>query len=352
MKGRDLHLDSIRILLVVSVLVIHTFNHGVFLSNFDILKLSFLFHTERLFRFAVPLFFIVSGYSLALRYQKPPKLKEYFYKRSVRLLIPYFVWSLLYSLYGLRAQDSSFSIGNFIASLFYGNAGIHLYFIPALYIVNILFPFILGFKKYFTYSLMAILFGFGIVFQGIDYYLFPWPILAPLRIALLNFPLFVLGMYSFFHKHTLQAFVRKHIQWVIVSCILLYYAIVEHTANLYVTFHKVDFINSQWQPLILLYSAVVWFLLFSLKIKSLNNYSLTIIFMSKLTLFVYYSHIIVMSIFWRLWGSYLFNASAGKVLETYWFIPLSLAFVVAFCFILASIVYFIPRLNGILGIEK
>jgi surface polysaccharide O-acyltransferase-like enzyme len=83
-------------------------------------------------RTAVPLFFMVSGY-LLLRKEEP--YGEFFRKRALKVLVPFFVWSVIYLLWKREGFDLPFSlklVASYLVKIIRGPRENHLWFFYAL----------------------------------------------------------------------------------------------------------------------------------------------------------------------------------------------------------------------------
>lgn len=79
---------------------------------------------QQIFKFAVPCFFMMSGANL-LDYYKRYSTKDFYKKRLLRVVIPFFAWSVIWYIYsvvkvGLSTDEWNFSFYNFI-QLFMNN---------------------------------------------------------------------------------------------------------------------------------------------------------------------------------------------------------------------------------------
>lgn len=122
---------------------------------------------DQFIRFSVPLFVFLSGVSLGSRYltEKVDYL-EYLKRRVFRLLPLYFLWSgIIYFLY--RPHVNLWEI------IFLGKADYHLYFVPMIFQLYLLFPVFLWIIKKQPVILLVSTF----VFQAILLWQFPKQIL-------------------------------------------------------------------------------------------------------------------------------------------------------------------------------
>lgn len=121
--------DLLRVLCFLAVVTIHVSSVGAFKDN----STAFVF--DQVARFAVPCFFMLSGY-----FWHPGEL--FLYPRRViwrsicRILPPFVLWLVLYLLAGwsglLGSHYVDISLARAVTSLWTGGAGYHLWFLPAL----------------------------------------------------------------------------------------------------------------------------------------------------------------------------------------------------------------------------
>lgn len=126
MMERNIKLDYFKILL--SLLVVSSHMQPLFPSH----KMAGWLVSNGIARIAVPIFFIINGYFICSRLDKPKKLLSY----VKHLLIIYVTWSIIYSPYWFSLGDLKSTIRNLIFGYF------HLWYLPALF-VGILFLFAL-----------------------------------------------------------------------------------------------------------------------------------------------------------------------------------------------------------------
>lgn len=141
---RRIELDWVRAVSMLGVVMIHASAPFVFRES----RLAILGVTPALFcnqaaRAAVPLFFLLSGLVLGLG-GKPVKLPGFWLKRLWKVGLPYLLWSLLYFLsyrdYRLRLLLEPASLRELGRLLLVGGAASHLWFIPVLLQLYLLYP--------------------------------------------------------------------------------------------------------------------------------------------------------------------------------------------------------------------
>lgn len=147
-KSRDNELDIIRGLAMLYIMFIHTiYNNGIFeVGNISILKSFFLFE--------MPLFFFVTG--AATMYEKDESILYFYLKKFQRILIPYYIYSLLviilnFIFYYLNNHEIYHGVSNWILPFLHKETfspyfTCALWFITAYLLVIILIPY---FKKFY-----------------------------------------------------------------------------------------------------------------------------------------------------------------------------------------------------------
>ncbi|WP_028546416.1 acyltransferase [Paenibacillus taiwanensis] len=208
---RIVYVDILRILSIAAVIILHItadlltrtndFNTGSWwISN--------LFNSVS--RFAVPVFFMISG-AMILRVEIK-SYKDFYIKRVVPLLIPLFTWSLIYDLYNqYYILKSNMGIGEFIVDFGYrlltDRNYVHLWFLYAIIAIYATVPLISKLVKvcsqkdirYYLllWFIVSVVYRFisDVVFRLTDQYI---------NIPILNIPFFtgflgyfILGYYLF-----------------------------------------------------------------------------------------------------------------------------------------------------------
>ena len=182
---RNFAIDNLRLMSMLGVILIHTTTRNLELVNLDIAKLPTIFFFNQASRFAVPLFFLISGFTLSINYSLQ--------KRLLKILIPYFFWSLIYYIF-VYPQHTA----NFFMALLYGSSSYQLYFIPSLIIFYLIFPVFhhLSANKY----LLGLLFIIQIYLLYTTYFIKPLSFFYPLSIVLLNYFAFMFSFFYIFYK--------------------------------------------------------------------------------------------------------------------------------------------------------
>ncbi len=141
---RIAELDILRALAIFAVILIHSVSGALYKANWTSLDFKFYVILDQLCRFSVPLFVGLSGYTLTLRYkERPVNFGEFFRRRVLKLVPWYLFWSAVVLLY-IRFSAFGFDAPRFPIwkVIFLGKADYHLYFVPMIFSLYVLFPFL------------------------------------------------------------------------------------------------------------------------------------------------------------------------------------------------------------------
>ncbi len=135
-------LKGIAIILVLVVHILSSFKQSVFVGYDERFQTLAVF-IDKICRFSVPLFVALSGYGLYQRYfKKPLRLGEFLTHRLWKLIPKYLLWCIIMILAvklipGWRSERPSPPIS---LLLLLGYADYHLYFVPMILQLYLLFP--------------------------------------------------------------------------------------------------------------------------------------------------------------------------------------------------------------------
>ncbi len=315
------------------------------------MRLNFSFFLNQISRFAVPLFFLISGFTLEYRYFEKINIKYYFKKRVSRLLVPYILWSSIYYVVFYKHHTISLFSSNFLNQVIVGSASIQMYFIPSIILLYIIFPILHKYVYYlFKKWLFILLTLVQVLLLFVDYYNGGIGLTTPLRITLLSFYLFFLGIIAVHKQEQIQIYLKKYYIFIIVLLIASASTMLYESKVNYFNSLNINFITSQWRLSTYLYTITLAGLFFTFFQKKFTRFYSLLQSFSRLTFFVFFVHVFFISLFWRLIGSYLFSNSTGHILENALFDPLVFLFVTSLSFLLAYSISFVPKLRWILGI--
>lgn|SRR5690625_78500 len=149
LNRRNIEMDMMRGLAILAVILIHITAEIINSSpNMEEMNLMFLI-VNQLSRFAVPVFLFISGLGLALSSRKENYFS--FLRRRVSKLLPlYLLWSVLYY---VAIHLKNINLLEFAILTLKGSNYYHLYYIPVIIMLYMLFPLL---KKIVRYKVAVI----------------------------------------------------------------------------------------------------------------------------------------------------------------------------------------------------
>lgn len=144
-KRRALDLDTVRVLSMLAVIVLHTSSGYIWnesrLAPFGV---NLAFFLNQAARFSVPTFVLLSGVSLGLS-SAPFSLKRFWKSRLIKIVLPYLLWCIVYDLDAIgnltRLSNGDWSgLMGFLKGVLLGNLAPHLYFVPVIVQFYLLYP--------------------------------------------------------------------------------------------------------------------------------------------------------------------------------------------------------------------
>ncbi|MCX6726383.1 MAG: acyltransferase family protein [Candidatus Shapirobacteria bacterium] len=312
-------IDFIRLISILAVIMIHTSTKTLAASGNNLAGFPISLVLNQLSRFAVPLFFLISGFVLELNYSFQPNYFSYLKKRFNRILIPYLFWSLIYYFIVYTYHSE-----NIFKVLVDGTASYQLYFIPSLIIFYLIFPL---FHRLKYSKLILIFLGIiQIIILSLDYYFHLINLPYPISVALFNYFAFILGVVYSRNPPKLKYFV--------LTILAAAYVVYEGYNRFYQTGNYLSF-YSQWRPSVLIYTVSLFLVFYNQKI----NHPLIQI-LSKLSFFVFFIHIIILEFTWSFVSRFYFFSG---------FDLLFFSLVTVISFSLAYLVHHIPKLSQLTG---
>jgi surface polysaccharide O-acyltransferase-like enzyme len=345
---RKSSIDFLRILCILGVIAIHVTARTLEQSGYDILRIPFTFDVQLLSRFSVPLFFIISGFILEYKYKEITT--NYFLKRF-KLLIPYIFWSIIYFIFYYHNPIREVFTFDFIKALIKGSISIQMYFIPSIFILYLLFPILHKYLKVLSRPNILIRSTItAIVILNYDFFFhIHW--FDPLRIVFLTIYIFVLGMMASHREEEIKIYIRKHIQLIISLLILSVVSIIYESKEMYLYTKNIEVIATNWRWEVYVYSLTLGALLFTYVDLLKNKHTRIIQEISNLSFYVFFSHLFFLSLFWKLWGSYLFSHTMQHILENPLFDISCFLFVTICSFGTGYLLHFIKPLRKVIGIN-
>lgn len=340
-------IDALRVVAILAVILIHITTDVLARLKLNIEIAPFVLFVNQASRFAVPLFFLISGFVLELNNKNLVSFFPFFKKRAYRLLLPYLFWSLTYFFLVNGFSPSSITNTKLWQAVFLGTASYHLYFIPTLILFYVSFPFLHNalpvLKK--TSLLLPILI-IQTVLLAYDYYVSPLKLPYDIRVALLNIGMFLAGMLSSLVIEKISKFVKKNFIALLVGALFLLLFIFFQVYNLTLELKTSRFIYNQYGPLNYLYTVILGSVLYYF-FESTQFARKVFIVLSRLSLFVFFIHVLVLNWFWEIVDALRINEA--QVLASFWFVVAIFIAVSLTSFAFAFIAHKVPFVRRITG---
>ncbi len=299
MVDRNYSVDFIRSVAILAVVIIHV--STAFLDRIPPFTIPFdiVLIINQFSRFAVPLFFAISGYMLALKYTGAFSKTMFYKKRILRILPPYLFWIIIYFFIVFPHPGVSPFSKTFFDSILTGNASYQLYFIPAIIVLYFLFPFIIKYKNLvLSKGTLLILFIItSILLMYIYYGNFNLPFHTAFRGAFYNLLPFVIGIYAALNRSKISKHASKHTLAIFLSTFALGLFVFLETFALFKTFDESRFLREQWRVSVVLYSLLCGLFFKKTYDLFLYKFKKQIFILSTLSFGVFFIHVAVLKYF-------------------------------------------------------
>lgn len=327
-------LDALRVVSILAVILIHTSTRKLEVTHYDLVHVPWTLLLNQISRFAVPLFFMISGFALELSYSSKINYFTYLKRRANRILIPYVFWSFIYYFFIYRQHSD-----DFFSALLAGSASYQLYFIPSLIIFYAIFPILHKFYEILSNKyVLTVLFVIQVFILNYDYQFHTSPFPYLVAVALFNYFVFVIGMVAAHHHEDLMKLAGKWKFALIPSLAFAGYLVFNEGFSTYLKTYNYLAFYSQWRPSILLYtilSGLVFYYLFSkMNFKFIKQ-------LSDLSFFVFFIHVIILETIWSYIGIH--------IVGNYWFDAFFFVSTASLSFIIAYLIRKIPYLAKLTG---
>jgi surface polysaccharide O-acyltransferase-like enzyme len=341
-------IDALRVISILAVILIHTTTKTLANLDHNIIDGAFSLFLNQASRFAVPLFFLISGFVLELNSKDLPYL-TYFKKRASRVILPFVFWSMLYFMIGWGFNVSKIFSLQFGKILLAGAASYHLYFIPTLVIFYVAFPLLHNTLHFFRKPLVFIaLWIIQILLLSFDYYVHSLRIDPNIRIVLLVGAMFVTGIIASHIKDKIFAFTKIHFKWLTTITVATLLLVFFHVAALSIIKKTTSFIYNQHGPLTYAYTLLGALITASLleRTQFARKYFIQL---SKLSLFVFFIHVMVLDFVWNNFVRNTVITNGNWILKQLWFDPLFFISVASASFGIAYFIHKIPYASKLTG---
>lgn len=140
-------------LAILGVIMIHVTAGFTNINSFNSTSFVLIF-LNQVSRFAVPLFVIISGLVLSRKYFYNFNIKYFYYKRLKKIIPLYLLFSIIYLLFKVL-YGLDFTVTDIIIRLLTGEAEYHLWFIPLIIQLYLLYPILIHIYQKFDEILIV-----------------------------------------------------------------------------------------------------------------------------------------------------------------------------------------------------
>jgi hypothetical protein len=176
-KGSFLDLNALIVLGAFTVLLLHILGFFVEAQNMypwhpQIEAISII-----LLRFGRSLFVFVTGMLLFYWYKhRPVDWRKFWQKRWFSIILPYMIWTGIYTIVTYKTFDPTVLLQEFVHSLVTGSSFYHLYYIPVFLQLNLLFMLSKSFlERYLRFPLLVVIMLLQMGIYSFFTYLFVTP---------------------------------------------------------------------------------------------------------------------------------------------------------------------------------
>jgi peptidoglycan/LPS O-acetylase OafA/YrhL len=267
-------LDPLRICTAVSVVGVHVLFYTLPLnSSATGLQIQNAFITA--LHFTREVFIFVTAFALVyVYYGKPFPLKQFWQKRSIGVLLPYAIWSVVYVWVNMPDKTPATFLHTSVIDILTGNASYQLYYILLTLQFYLIFPLFLLFLHRCAshpWIVLSISFVLQLILFYFDYHTLQQGTLASSpfwqgfaefqnRFVLVYQFYFVLGGFTALYFQRVRAFLLRHGRLIAASFLLVLAALWLHffiQVNIY--HESIGYATSVLQPAMVFYSVAIIF---------------------------------------------------------------------------------------------
>lgn len=307
MEERLQAFDILRVAATLSVIAIH-------ITAIYAAVLPAAYFANQFVRYAVPLFIIMSGYLIYFTDSRKGfiPVASFYRKRVTKILWPYIIWTLVYTLFSMYTSGSwppLKAIGVTLGyNLLLGNAFYHLYFLPIIFQLYLIYPLLrLLMKKPELLLIVALV--MTLTGQTLFYLnkanVFGFYLSIPVWVFY-----FVLGMYVYMKQEAIRELLCRHaavlgMVWLVALTILII------DGRMTATY------SSSIKPSVVLYTTVSFFFFFSLALRVKPGVGRWLSWVANQSFLIFLMHPLVLTLLCalppRLGWPYLWSSSPGII---------------------------------------
>ncbi|MDO7787940.1 acyltransferase [Desulforamulus aquiferis] len=290
-RDKVAELDLLRAIAAISVIIIHITATPLMLGIQGSPYHLAVTLANQFARFSIPAFVFVTGFVLFYNYRDYHSVNwsAYFRKRITYVLVPYFLWSLLYFLFkqyiSFREINLTEAWMPFLKALLMGESFYHLYFVVLIFQFYLLFPLVLPlWQRVEKHAGLVTLVIFGLYLAWVAmlfYNIRPWssPLISFLfkyqgKLFLTWLGFFVLGAYCAGRLSTVRAFLLRWTNWFVLgACALLVAMVAEFYGRIAQPGVIISYAATSIRPLGILFTVVTIMAIIAVALKYLPGSS-------------------------------------------------------------------------------
>lgn len=286
MQERLQGFDILRVVATFAVIAIH-------ITSFYALILPAGYIANQMVRFAVPMFIILSGFLLYFADARKDYIAPllFYRKRIMKIVRPYLIWTFLYTMLTIYCSGVWLAVKTLLFTLLYnlvmGNGFYHLYFLPIIFQLYFLYPFLRGIIRKQPGLLLAVSFIITMFSQTLLYLN-----KANIYGFYLSFPVwifyFVLGMFVFLQEDRLRGLFQHWLAMGIIWAISLTLLIIDSK--------KTGTYASSIKPTIIFYTTASFFFFYSLALKVKQNCGEWLSWLSNQSFLIFLMHPMLLTV--------------------------------------------------------
>ncbi|WP_282804182.1 acyltransferase [Clostridium tetani] len=310
-RGKIIEMDMLRAICAIAVVIIHTSGYTLINSVKGSAPYNVCLSLNQITRFSVPLFLFLSGLGLGISYKKDESYFKFLKKRVFKIIPPYILWGILYLILIQKNYDyinwgELFLKGD---KIFY-----HLYYIPLIMTLYIIFPIFYPLFKRKEGVFLCLLISLGATYFG-HYYNIPdlkLDIFSK-RNAIFWNVYFVSGVYISREVNKLIRGIKAHKVKIMVILIICVICLIGESFIGLKLGKSLDYSTTFIRPSVMIYSYIIMLYVFS------KNYKKTMVVkilgeISKSSFSIYLIHPMVLYYYMKIFSKNNLN------MGTLWFL--------------------------------
>jgi surface polysaccharide O-acyltransferase-like enzyme len=280
-------MDVIRALAIIAVVLIHVTATILYRVNMNTSTYDINMAINQVSRFSVPMFILISGLGLSISNKKNEGYFKFIIHRFYKILPKYIIWCLIYVYFTTK----NFEIHTLVDGMVYGNIFYHLYYIPIIMELYLIFPFVYKFIGSKWCLFITFLINMVILIYSYYYKMSPDMQWFLDKKDFLNWIFyFSLGAFIAENLENFRDKCRKYKGIIFVLFFLSTYFIIHEAIITSIVSKNIDYAATFQRPSILIYTILLTAVVFAVDIKSI----VLLKFIAKNSYDVYLSHALIL----------------------------------------------------------